>query len=400
LFGGIGGFRLGLEQASDRYECVDYIEYDDYAVNSYNEIFEEEHEPKDVTELDTNQIPEHDLICAGFPCQAFSVAGNREGTDDSRGKLFREIVRIAQAHRPEMLLLENVKGLLSQKAVQDGESVEGTKGHAFREILSSLHELGYCLEWRVLNSKNWGVPQNRERVFIVGHLGGEPREKVFPLPRENREDTGEDGKGLGAVSYGTHNQDRLFSRNGLSSTLRGNGNAGHHIKVLGNVNPSGRGMNEQVYEAYSETISPTVTTNKGEGHKIIDETYGFDDVRQYDELVPNLRSERTGLKIINHQMRPESRPSIQNGQSGGSGILFNSDYSYALSSSPHFAKCSDRRIRKLTPRECWRLQGFPDWAFNAAQKENSDTQLYKQAGNAVTVNVIEALGRKIEEVYD
>jgi len=123
LFGGIGGFRHGLQQASDKYECVDYIEYDKYAVKSYNAIFEEEHEPKDVTELSTEQIPSHDLLCGGFPCQAFSIAGNRQGTDEARGKLFREIVRIAEAHRPEMLLLENVKGILSQKAVKDGEAV-------------------------------------------------------------------------------------------------------------------------------------------------------------------------------------------------------------------------------------------------------------------------------------
>jgi DNA (cytosine-5)-methyltransferase 1 len=181
LFGGIGGFRLGLEKASEQFECVDYIEYDKYAVKSYNAIFNEEHEPRDVTKLSKSEIPEHDLLCAGFPCQSFSVAGNRQGTDEARGKLFREIARIAEAKRPEMLLLENVKGILSQKAVKDGEAVKGTKGHAFTEVLQALHELGYCLEWQVLNSKNWGVPQNRERVFIVGHLGGEPQRKVFPI---------------------------------------------------------------------------------------------------------------------------------------------------------------------------------------------------------------------------
>jgi len=293
LFGGIGGFRLGLEQASNKFECVDYIEYDKYAVKSYNEIFKEDHEPRDVTKLNTNQIPEHDLICAGFPCQAFSVAGNRQGTDEARGKLFREIVRIAEAHRPEMLLLENVKGILSQKAVQQGEAVEGTKGHAFREVLSTLHELGYCLEWRVLNSKNWGVPQNRERVFIIGHLGGEPRRKVFPLGREDRKDTGQD-------------EERL-------------------------------------------EIKPCLTPNR------VDKRQNGRRFKQDDEPMFTL----TGQDI--HGVKQE------------------------------------KRIRKLTPKECWRLQGFPDWAFEKAEQVNSDTQLYKQAGNSVTVNVVEALGEAIVE---
>lgn len=401
LFGGIGGFRHGLQQASDKFECVDYIEYDKYAVKSYNEIFKEEHEPRDVTQLSKSEISDHDLLCAGFPCQSFSIAGNRQGTDEARGKLFREIVRIAEAKKPSMLLLENVKGILSQKVVQDGEAVEGTKGHAFTEVLQALHELGYCLEWQVLNSKHWGVPQNRERVFIIGHLGGEPQRKVFPIGREDRRNTGEDGRKL-------------------------------EINSLGNVNPSGRGMNGEVYEASNNTIMPTVSTNKDEGQKILNPI---------------------------------------NGQSGGSGLLYNSDYSYGMSLSPHYCvepvmtpsitnknqnmksqvgssdgsmftvdgsiqhgvmlkkvgdygtsnysfnenaftlpanPMSDReqmykqnkRIRKLTPKECWRLQGFPNKAFEAAEKVNSDTQLYKQAGNAVTVNVIKVLGEELIDFFD
>lgn len=117
LFGGIGGFRLGLENASDKFKCVDYIEKDKFAVESYNEIFEENHEPKDIRKLEGERIPEHQVLCAGFPCQSFSIAGTRGGLEDDRGSLFFEIARIAKAKRPKVLFLENVKGLLSAKAV-------------------------------------------------------------------------------------------------------------------------------------------------------------------------------------------------------------------------------------------------------------------------------------------
>ena len=460
LFGGIGGFRHGLEQASNRFECVDYIEYDKYAVKSYNEIFGEEHEPRDVTQLSKSEISDHDLLCAGFPCQSFSIAGNRKGTDEARGKLFREIVRIAEAKEPEMLLLENVKGILSQKVVKNGESVPETKGHAFTEVLQALHELGYCLEWQVLNSKHWGVPQNRERVFIVGHLGGEPQRKVFPIGREDRGDTGENER---------------------------------RIKNVGNVNPSGRGMNGKVYKVDENAAMPTVSTNKGEGHKILnplkdktDKSWFWEQMlySQHTDVVRALKknSSKNQPMILNHQFRPETRPSVESeGQSGGSGLLYNSDYSYAMSSSPHYCvepvmtpsitnknqnmksqvgssdglmftvdgsiqhgimeidriaqRYGDKqaggvynpnglcptvnygkrgpqphnvpetdgqqvRIRKLTPRECWRLQGFPDKAFERAEQVNSDTQLYKQAGNAVTVNVIKVLGEELIDFFD
>ena len=342
LFGGIGGFRHGLEQSSDKFKCVDYIEYDKYAVKSYNEIFKEDHEPRDVTQLQTEQIPEHDLLCAGFPCQAFSIAGNRQGTDEARGKLFREIVRIARAKEPEMLLLENVKGILSQKAVTEGEAVEGTKGHAFRNVLQALHELGYCLEWQVLNSKHWGVPQNRERVFIVGHLGGEPQRKVFPIERKDRENNGENGREIGLLrdkgefrtkrisncldanywkgmdnrgarthilNPGMHSTDAVHHPNGVASTVRAK--AGGKTRGLG-VLQIPRGQNAGGFHR----TCPTVSSNSWHENNFLKED----------------------TKILNHQFRPESRPSVEeDGQSGGSGLLYNSDYSYALSSSPHYA---------------------------------------------------------------
>ena len=154
LFGGIGGFRLGMESAG--HECVWYNDMDKYCVDVYNRRFEEKNEPKDIRKVDERKIPEHDCICAGFPCQSFSIAGRRKGMEDTRGTLFFEICRIARHHRPKMLFLENVRGLLSH---DEGKTME--------TICESLNTLGYIINYDIYNSKDFGVPQNRERVFFI-----------------------------------------------------------------------------------------------------------------------------------------------------------------------------------------------------------------------------------------
>lgn len=159
MFGGVGGFRNGLEGADGRFKCVWYCDIDANAVNIYNRRFNEQWSPTDIRTVDTGTIPGFDMLCAGFPCQAFSIAGKRAGFSDTRGTLFFEIARIAKDKRPQYLLLENVKGLLNHD-----------NGKTFAVILRTLDELGYNCQWMVLNSKFFGVPQNRERVFIIGHL--------------------------------------------------------------------------------------------------------------------------------------------------------------------------------------------------------------------------------------
>ena len=160
LFSGVGGFRRGLE-LSGGYRCVWSNDIDKYANRVYAARFgETNHHTGDIRRVNEEDIPDHDLVCAGFPCQAFSAAGKRQGFRDTRGTLFYEICRIAESKRPRVLLLENVKGLLSH----DG-------GRTFATILNSLEELGYWWEYQVLNSKHFGVPQSRERVYIIGHLG-------------------------------------------------------------------------------------------------------------------------------------------------------------------------------------------------------------------------------------
>lgn len=281
LFSGIGGFRLGLEQ--NGHECVGFCEIDKYARLSYKAIHntEGELEYHDITTVTNDQWRELrgniDIIAGGFPCQSFSIAGKRAGfADETRGTLFFEIMRAAEQIKPSLLFLENVKGLLNHD-----------KGRTFRIILQTMDELGYDAEWQVLNSKDFGVPQNRERVFIIGHLRGSSSREVFPIA-------------------GTNEQ--------------------NDSKVVGMLDLPGKDQYNRVYSI--DGLSPTLTTMQGG--------------------------------------RQEPKIMI------------------------------DGRIRKLTPLECFRVQGYPDWAFEAAEKVNSNSQLYKQAGNSVTVNVIAAIAERFE----
>ena len=191
-FTGIGGFELGINKAYESITnigvkiqqgvrqfgspiCVGYSEINKYANQIYQSKFPTNHNYGDITLINAKELPDFDLFVGGFPCQAFSIAGKRGGFDDTRGTLFFDCARILKEKQPRNFILENVKGLLSHD-----------NGRTFKTIINTLTELGYCVEWQVLNAKNFGVPQNRERVFIVGHLGGIPERKVFPL-RENYE---------------------------------------------------------------------------------------------------------------------------------------------------------------------------------------------------------------------
>ncbi len=305
LFAGIGGFRYGLEACNGKqqkdteargcgdsvsnqrkqsdqsekwgnYTCVWANEWDKYASQIYRKHYGEICE-QDIRTVDPATIPEHDLITAGFPCQSFSIAGKRGGFEDTRGTLFFEIMRIARAKGTPYLLLENVKGLLSHD-----------EGDTFQTILRTLDEFGYDVQWQVLNSKDFGVPQNRERVFIIGHLRGQPGPKVFPI-----------------------------------------------------------GEADQVYTESDGQVSHAIDSNY---HK------GWLDNQQRTMILRDGRDNRSCLR---------------GGRTLELGIR-------------------GKSIRRLTPIECERLQGFPDnWTGGI-----SDTQRYKCLGNAVTTNVIESIGRQ------
>ena len=376
LFAGIGGFRLGMESAG--HECVGFCEIDKYARASYKAIHNTEgeielHDITRVTDESIRRFGSVDVICGGFPCQAFSIAGHRRGFEDTRGTLFFEICRFASVLRPKYLFLENVRGLLNH----DG-------GATFETIIRTLDELGYDVEWQVLNSKNFGVPQNRERVFIIGHLRGERTKNVFPISGESEQSNHQQPK----IEIVGNTKNPNGTRKGTRSVVYGSGGVVGTltatdykepkqvaIKQFGILQPN---FNQcgVVYE--TDGIAPTIRAYQGRGLepkiRVKEATsQGYAEAQIGDSVNlshPNSKTRRgrVGRQIANTLLTGESQGVVE----------------------------PDFRIRKLTPRECWRLQGFPDWAFDKAQEVNSNSQLYKQAGNSVTVNVISAIAKELK----
>ena len=213
LFSGIGGFELGIQNSNIDMECVGFAEIDKYATSIYLRHFPEHKNFGDVTKIKTEDLPDFDFLVGGFPCQAFSHAGKRRGFDDTRGTLFFEIARILKDKRPRYFLLENVKGLLSHD-----------KGKTFQTILEVLSDLGYYVQWTVLNSKDFGVPQNRERIFIEGYLGRECGLEVLSIRGNCEEDTdrrqvSNRNRELKCINPKAAQAQKIYESDGLSTTL-------------------------------------------------------------------------------------------------------------------------------------------------------------------------------------
>ncbi len=173
-FSGIGGFELGIKCAAKRLgidvECIGHSEIDKYAESVYQRHFKGSTNYGDITKIEAKDLPDFEILVGGFPCQSYSLAGKKQGLKDERGQLFYDFVRIIEAKKPKVIVLENVKALLGN----DG-------GRSFSTILSEMAKLGYYVEWQVLNSSHYGVPQARERVVIIGLLGDKPSEQILPL---------------------------------------------------------------------------------------------------------------------------------------------------------------------------------------------------------------------------
>ena len=340
LFGGIGGFAYGIEKAlgKEKYEIAGYYDNDKYATAVFNYNFSTKYEPTDIRQVDENDIPRHDLLCAGFPCQAFSIAGKRRGFEDTRGTLFFEIARVLQAKKPPYFLLENVKGLLSHQ-----------EGKTFRIILQTLDELGYDLQWMVLNSKFFGVSQNRERVFIIGNLRGKPRPEILPF-RENAGEVQEvSGEEIVSSAITTENAHAYGNTMTCGQTLA--------IARCLDANMWKGATPKEYFEKSKRNIVMIMDYRSDEGFRI-----------RKNRISPTLTSHSDSV--------------------GGVPI-------------PMIFDMKLRRLRRLTPLECERLQGFPDnwtkYGYFVDKNEIrkiSDTQRYKMLGNAVTVNVIENLIKK------
>lgn len=384
FFAGIGGFRLGMEQAG--HECVGHCEIDKFADKSYramHDVKESEWYADDITRVEPDELPEADCYCFGFPCQAFSIAGNRRGFEDTRGTLFFEVMRLAKERKPHILFAENVKGLLNH----DG-------GRTFGVIISAMDELGYDVEWQVLNSANFGVPQNRERVFIIGHLRGTGGRKVFPI-----RDSAKEANELQRQSIGT-----LTTRTGQSNSVRSyvvESEQSAQIKEI-----IGGSQARRVYDPTSSiggmgaktglyaipVLTPDRTEKRQNGRRFKENGESMFTLTGQDRHGVMIK-EATAKGYTEAHEGDSINLSVPNSKTRrgrvGKGVANTLDTSCAQGVLDGY------RIRKLTPRECFRLQGFPDECFDRAAAVNSDSQLYKQAGNSVTVNVIYEIARRL-----
>lgn len=326
MFCGIGTIRMGFEQAG--HECVYSIEFDKHKRRMYSVIFGREPEGQDIRSIHADDLPKSDCWCFGAPCQDFSIAGQRKGLEGDRSSLVREVFRlvreIKEEYRPKYLFYENVKGMLSSN-----------KGFDFLEILIEMESLGYdTIEYSLLNSKNFGVPQNRERVFTIGHLRNRSTRKVFPIGGNNSK-TGKSIKRIAHSKYYRRSY-QTFDIDGSTEALdtcQGGGRQPHVLVLNKKHEIKEKNTNEQ----YASCL--TAGGHSGGNHSDMD-------------LIV-----KTGIHGVEYQ----------------------------------------GRIRRLTPKECWRLQGIKDEITDKVIAARiSDTQMYRGAGDATTVNVIYEIAERME----
>lgn len=450
FFAGIGGFRRGMELAG--HECVGFCEFDKFATASYismhlltdeqrkaledipikkrqKEILKEEYRngewyANDIRRVYAGDIPKADCWCFGFPCQDISVAGKQAGFQGNRSSLFFRVMylvgQLKEEDKPTYLFIENVKNLLS---------VNG--GWDFARLLIEMERHGYDAEWQVLNSKDFGVPQNRERCFIIGHLRGRSASKVFPIE-------GTDGKNSVQIighRDGYRRNTQVFAPDGITETLDTGqgGGRGHHVAL-----PCFIDLSYQETELTNKARCLQARYNKGiANHKA--EVSGFaipvltpdraekrQNGRRFKEdgepMFTLTGQDRHGIAIEVKEATKQGYAECRVGIDSVNFSMPNSktrrgrvgqEIANTLDTSCNqgiFVQVSEEltvyavwyekyqcyiAIRKLTPKECFRLQGWSDDYFKKAQFVNSDSQLYKQAGNGVTVTVIETIARKM-----
>lgn len=396
LCAGIGGFRLGLELAG--HKCIGFCEIDKYAIKSYKAMHDTEGEwyGNDITKLKSEEIPYADIWTFGFPCQDISVAGKQKGLRGERSGIYFSIIDLIKGKeekdKPTYLLIENVKNLLS---------ING--GFDFTTVLSELDQAGYDAMWQVLNSKDFGVPQNRERVFIIANLRSRGRREILPIGGENQS----------AIKQiiGGRQGDRVLDPNGISCTLTGNGGgwggktglyfidqSTTKAKITENsrcitsrytagaVNRTA--MNSGVLEARA-VITPERKGKRQNGRRMKDLDEPMFTLTGQDRHGVVIK-EATKKGFAEAEIGDSINVSFPNSKTRRGRV--GKKVAQTLDTQCMQGTLSDNyRIRRLTPKECFRLQGFPDDLFEKARLVNSDSQLYKQAGNAVTVNVAFAI---------
>jgi DNA (cytosine-5)-methyltransferase 1 len=310
LFAGIGGFRVALEKAGAT--CVFSSEINKYALQAYKANFNED-ASGDITQIKEEDVPAHDVVCAGFPCQSFSEFGQRKGFSDPRGTLFFEILRIAKHHKPKALLLENVLGLTYHNG-----------GDTFETIKNSLDSLGYTVYWQLVDASMFGLPQRRKRVFIVGIR--KDIKKIFTFP------TG------------------TLTTKGMKDVIESNVDANHFLAEA----------------RYEHVLKQKKAGQCQYSHFVIGP----------DELAHTLLTSKYEHNLVVDHSTPTGK------------------FHNVKAKTAKSARINKQHVRRLTPREYARLQGFPD----SFQMPVSNKQAYRLYGNAVAVPVVEAIFAEIKKV--
>lgn len=367
LFGGIGACSSALTRLGIEYEIVDYVEIDKYAVKSYNAIHGTDFKPQDIKTWDKDiQV---DLIMHGSPCQDFSIAGNQMGGDEgsgTRSSLMYETIRIVEKLKPKYVIWENVKNLLSKK-----------HRHNFDAYLETMKQLGYTNYYRVLNAKDYGIPQNRERVFTISILGNEK----YDFPKGNTCTNKIDV--VGNYMPSGHDASRIVNENGLAPTVKEN----HGTVTAVAINfafPQKQELTLRLKDVLEEDVDKKYYLSKtmldylsGVNQKTSNFPRGkrfVSNITRKNQDVANTILTTAGQRVTDNFI---ITPSIYTDN------IIKGDIINTLTTND-----STLCIRKLTPKECWRLMGFTDEEFEKASQVNSNTQLYKQAGNSIVVNIL------------
>ena len=372
FFSGVGGFRHGLELAGMK--CIGFCEKDKFARKSYEAMYDTKGEwfHDDITTIDSTRLPKADLWCAGSPCQNVSIAGKRAGLYGERSGLFFTFVELIKSQKeedkPEWVLLENVKGLLSSGGGRD-----------YLDYLSIFDESGYDLEWQVFNSKDYGVPQNRERIYTIGHLRRKGRRQVLPISRESSSHLKQLVGGM--QSY------RVYDPSGIATTLVGEGGGLGAKTGLYLIDQS---LTEPKLTEEARCITARYTAGATKRTAMNSGVLEVQPIFTQGIKVRNGTKQGYQLAEVGDSVDLSYPSSLTRRARVGRGIAHNVSCSCQMGAVVWNGRAV--KIRRLTPKECFRLQGFSDDLFEKAKAVNSDAQLYKQAGNGVTVPVVYAIG--------
>lgn len=397
LFGGIGACSKALERLGIDYEIADYVEIDKYAVKSFNAMHNTNFKPQDITTWDKDI--EVDLVMHGSPCQDFSLAGLQAGGDEgsgTRSSLMYETIRIVKKLKPKYVIWENVKNLLSKK-----------HKHNFDSYLEIMEKLGYANYYKVLNAKDYGIPQNRERVFTISiradvvfreeiNFDFPPKQELKLKLKDMLEDNVDEKYYLSEdkidkISHWKGFQkpfEKVQGKNSIVPTLTARGAGEEHngmITFSDNLENT-TNLQEQCLNIKNATKKGYQEAYNGDGVDLSQPNSKTRRGRVQKDSIQTLTTQNNlGVCVIGNYM-PSGHEASRIIDSKGIAPTIKENHG-----TVNATQTNDLRIRKLTPKECWRLMGFDDEDFNKASQVNSNTQLYKQAGNSIVVNILESI---------